>query len=133
MTTTAATEQVYRIFIKASAEQIWDAITKPEFTAKYFHGARISVSQDEYRSLGPTGDVWGDAAVTEYDPPHRLDGRAVGPQDPFGDGRIDDRSDVTANVDRFCTATVQNRSTVTPGDGRRVSRSRRASRPCDGP
>ena len=35
MTTTTATElatQVYQVFIKATPEAIWDAITKPEFT-----------------------------------------------------------------------------------------------------
>ena len=33
-TTTVETTQVYRVFIKASAQQIWDAITKPEFTTR---------------------------------------------------------------------------------------------------
>ena len=33
MTTTTATDtQVYQVFIKASPEQIWEAITTPEFT-----------------------------------------------------------------------------------------------------
>src|SRR4029079_8444543 len=32
--------QVYQVFIKASPEQIWEAITNPEFTTKYFYGAR---------------------------------------------------------------------------------------------
>src|SRR4030095_8945381 len=34
-TTTAQTTQVYQVFIKATPEAIWDAITKPEFTARY--------------------------------------------------------------------------------------------------
>jgi uncharacterized protein YndB with AHSA1/START domain len=71
-TTVAQTTQVYQVFIKATAEQIWDAITKPEFTQQYFHGARISVVPDHYSSLGPDGAVWGDAAVEEFDPPRRL-------------------------------------------------------------
>ena len=37
------TTQVYQLFIRATPEQIWEAITKPEFTAQYFHGARIDV------------------------------------------------------------------------------------------
>ena len=45
MTTTTdpatQTTQVYQVFIKASPEQIWDAITKPEQIARYFHGARL--------------------------------------------------------------------------------------------
>ena len=64
--------QVYQVFIKATPEQIWEAITTPEFTQRYFHGARITVTRDGYRSLGPSGAVWGDAAVLEFDPPHRL-------------------------------------------------------------
>jgi uncharacterized protein YndB with AHSA1/START domain len=71
-TMTAQTTQIYQVFIKASAEEIWEAITKPEFTERYFHGARISVTPDGYRSLGPSDEVWGDAAVTEFDPPRRL-------------------------------------------------------------
>jgi uncharacterized protein YndB with AHSA1/START domain len=63
---------VYQVFIKATPEAIWEAITKPEFTARYFYGARISVVPDGYRSLGPNDDVWGDAEVFEWDPPRRL-------------------------------------------------------------
>src|SRR5215217_4216902 len=32
---TATTIQVYRVWIKATPEAIWDAITKPEWTARY--------------------------------------------------------------------------------------------------
>jgi uncharacterized protein YndB with AHSA1/START domain len=71
-TTVAQTTQVYQVFIKATAEEIWDAITKPEFTQQYFYGARISVVPDHYRSLGPDDAVWGDAGVEEFDPPRRL-------------------------------------------------------------
>ena len=71
-TTTAQTTQVYSLFIRATPEQIWEAITTPEFTAKYFHGARISVAPERYRSLAPTGETWGDAEVAEWDPPRRL-------------------------------------------------------------
>jgi uncharacterized protein YndB with AHSA1/START domain len=66
------TTQVYQVFIKATPEQIWDAITKPEFTQKYFYGARISATADGYSSLGPDGSVWGDDAVYEFDPPRKL-------------------------------------------------------------
>lgn len=68
----AETTQVYRIFIRATPEEIWQAITNPGFTARYFHGARITVVPDHYTSLAPNGDVWGDAEVFEFDPPRRL-------------------------------------------------------------
>jgi uncharacterized protein YndB with AHSA1/START domain len=41
MTEERLATQVYQVFIKSSPEAIWDAITKPEFTTKYFHGSYI--------------------------------------------------------------------------------------------
>ena len=67
-----ATTQVYQLYVRATPEQIWDAITKPEWSARYFHGARITVTPDRYDSRSPDGDVWGDEAVLEFDPPRRL-------------------------------------------------------------
>ena len=37
------------VFIRATPEQIWDAITKPEFTQQYFYGARIERADDGRR------------------------------------------------------------------------------------
>ena len=34
-TETAVTTQVYRVYIKATPQAIWDAITKPEWTQRY--------------------------------------------------------------------------------------------------
>jgi uncharacterized protein YndB with AHSA1/START domain len=66
------TTQVYRVTIKATPEQIWRAITTPEFTARYFHGARITVTPERYLSIGTDDSIWGDAAVLDFDPPRRL-------------------------------------------------------------
>jgi uncharacterized protein YndB with AHSA1/START domain len=71
-TATAQATQVYQVFIKATPEQIWEAITTPEFTARYFFGARIHNTAARHHSLGPDGSVWGDSATYEYDPPRRL-------------------------------------------------------------
>ena len=71
-TITAQTTQVYQVFIKASAEEIWEAITRPEFTGRYFYGARIENTPERHRGLGPNDELWGDAAVTEFEPPQRL-------------------------------------------------------------
>ena len=71
-TTTMQTVQVYQVFIKATPEAIWDAITKPEFTERYFHKARIENSSDGHRSRGPDGSVWADEPTYEFDPPRRL-------------------------------------------------------------
>jgi uncharacterized protein YndB with AHSA1/START domain len=71
-TLTGQATQVYRLFIRATPEEVWEAITRPEFTARYFHGARITVTPERYDSRGPEGEVWGDEAVFEFDPPRRL-------------------------------------------------------------
>lgn len=74
MTTTvqAQTVQVYQMFIRATPERIWEAITSPEFTEKYFYGARISTTDTRRVALAPDGSSWGDDATIEYDPPRRL-------------------------------------------------------------
>ena len=60
--------QVYRIVIKATPQEIWDAITLPEFTRRYFHGAAITITPDGYASFGPDGSSWGDAEVLRVGP-----------------------------------------------------------------
>jgi uncharacterized protein YndB with AHSA1/START domain len=66
------TTQVYQVFIKATPEAIWEAITKPEFTVRYFHGARIENRDGRRLATGPNGEVWGDEPILECDPPRRL-------------------------------------------------------------
>ena len=34
------TTQVYRVYIKATPQAIWDAITRPEWTERYGYGGR---------------------------------------------------------------------------------------------
>ncbi len=69
-TMTAQTTQVYSVFILATPEQIWEAITKPEFTERYFYGARIEVRDG--RRFSAIGDLEWDEPVLEADPPRRL-------------------------------------------------------------
>ena len=72
-TTVAQTTQIYQVFIKTTPEAIWEAITDPEFTTKYFYGARIEVTPERRRTFAPDGgESWGETAVLEYDPPRRL-------------------------------------------------------------
>ena len=70
--TEVQTTQVFHIVIRATPEAIWEAITRPEFTERYFYGSRITVTPEHYSSLGPGGDVRGDEVVHEFDPPRRL-------------------------------------------------------------
>ena len=67
----ATTTQVYWVFIKASPEAIWDAITKPEFTERYFHGVRMELRDGRRWSSMSDGRAW-DEAILEEDPPRRL-------------------------------------------------------------
>jgi uncharacterized protein YndB with AHSA1/START domain len=71
-TMTATTTQVYQLFIKATPEQIWEAITNPETTPKFFFGSRIEIAGGRRRAFGPDGSPWGDEIVFEEDPPRRL-------------------------------------------------------------
>jgi uncharacterized protein YndB with AHSA1/START domain len=82
MDETAVTTQVYRVYIKASPEAIWDAITKPEWTDRYGYGGIIEASLEtgtQYRILAGVGmqaaGVSGpiiDGELVEVDPPRKL-------------------------------------------------------------
>jgi uncharacterized protein YndB with AHSA1/START domain len=75
-TMTAQTTQVYAIFIRATPEQIWNAITKPEFTARYFYGSLVDSSFEPgspFLSYSPDrSQLWAEGVVEEADPPRRL-------------------------------------------------------------
>jgi uncharacterized protein YndB with AHSA1/START domain len=70
------TTQVYQVFIKASPERIWEAITTPELVAKYFHGSQLEEeikAGGRWRAWSPDRtQLWLDAEVLEFDPPRRL-------------------------------------------------------------
>jgi uncharacterized protein YndB with AHSA1/START domain len=79
---TGTTTQIYRIFIRATPQAIWDALTRPEWTQRWGYGLR-----DEY-DLRPGGQYRGyandgmiamgmagvivDGEVAEADPPRKL-------------------------------------------------------------
>ena len=41
MTQKSPATQVYRVYIKATPEAIWDAITKPEWSRRYGYGGSV--------------------------------------------------------------------------------------------
>jgi uncharacterized protein YndB with AHSA1/START domain len=80
--TQTETTQVYRVFIKASPEAIWAAITKPEWTERYGYGGRStydlrpggsfrSIANQEQQASGMPEELL-TGEVIEVDPPHRL-------------------------------------------------------------
>jgi uncharacterized protein YndB with AHSA1/START domain len=77
------TTQVYRVYIKATPEAIWDAITKPEWTERYGYAARVEYDLrpggayraypgEEMAKFEGVPDVIVDGEVIESDPPRRL-------------------------------------------------------------
>jgi len=86
MTITAAeksvTTQVYRVFIKATAQAIWDALTTPEWAEKYGYGGRVeydlraggafrALASEPMKAYGaPEVIIVGE--VLESDPPRKL-------------------------------------------------------------
>jgi len=82
------TTQVYRVFIKASPQAIWDAITRPEWTEQYNYNSRVeydlrpggtfvglpgeAVIQGSKEMGYPVPDVMVDGEVLEADPPRKL-------------------------------------------------------------
>jgi uncharacterized protein YndB with AHSA1/START domain len=82
MTETLVTTQVYRVYIKATPEAIWDAITDPDWTEKYGYGGRAEFdlrpggsykgfTSEAMRSMG-SPDVAVEGEVIEADRPHKL-------------------------------------------------------------
>ena len=70
--TEQTTTQVYAVFIKATPEQIWEAITTPEFTHKYFFGSHVRVTPDRYDGTDGAGNDLVTGQVYEFDPPRKL-------------------------------------------------------------
>lgn len=75
-TTAPATDTlVFQIYIKATPEQVWQAITTTEFRRQYFYGSTIESTFEvgaPLRSHGPDGGLLGDDVVLECEPPTLL-------------------------------------------------------------
>jgi uncharacterized protein YndB with AHSA1/START domain len=75
-TTTAPTTQTYHVYIRATAPQIWDAITRPEHSAKYLFGALVETTGEvgaPFRYHSPDrSTLWGDDTILDANPPYRL-------------------------------------------------------------
>ena len=73
VTPETTTTQVYRIYIKATPEAVWEAITSADFTERYFYGVRIDTTADLRITHAYDGsDTYGEDPVFEWDPPRRL-------------------------------------------------------------
>ncbi len=66
---------VYQTFIRASAEQVWSAITDPEFTKRYFHRTAFESTLEPgtpYRMVLPDGSDAVVGSIEEVEPNKRL-------------------------------------------------------------
>ena len=84
----ASTTQVYRVYIKATPEQVWDAVTKPEWTDRFGYGGRTdfdlragapyqtrpseAMVKAAVDAPWPVPEVIVDGEIVEVDPPRRL-------------------------------------------------------------
>jgi len=81
-TGTAVTTQVYRVYIKATPQVVWDAITDPAWNARFGYPGRMEYDLrpgGTFRAIaGPKEQAMGmpealaDGEVLEADPPRRL-------------------------------------------------------------
>src|SRR3954469_16461663 len=70
-----AARHQYEIYIRATPEQVWEALLDPAFTRQYFHGTafdRPPVQGEPFRTSLPDGSPAVDGTVEVLDPPHRL-------------------------------------------------------------
>ena len=76
METTARPKIVNQVFINAPRERVWEAITTPEFTARYYYGCTIKSDLtvgSPFMYMAPDGSApMIEGEVLESDPPRRL-------------------------------------------------------------
>ena len=72
----ARPQQIYQIIIKATPEQVWEAMTTPEFTARYYYDCilttDLTVGSSFNYSFPNGGPTIVEGEVLVCDPPHRL-------------------------------------------------------------
>ena len=77
-----ATTQIYRVYIKAPPQAVWDAITKPEFNERFGYPGRMeydlrpggtfrAVAPPDAQAMGMPEKI-ADGEVLKADPPRRL-------------------------------------------------------------
>jgi uncharacterized protein YndB with AHSA1/START domain len=71
----ATPAHIYEIFVKATPERVWQAITDPEYTTRYFHATAIESAFTPgagYRYVMADGRDAVEGVVEHADPPKRL-------------------------------------------------------------
>ena len=68
-------KQVYEVYIRAPRARVWEAITRPEFTSRYFYGGHVNSTltpQSRMDYFLADGTQLVEGQVVESDPPRRL-------------------------------------------------------------
>jgi uncharacterized protein YndB with AHSA1/START domain len=71
----SGTKFVYVTYIRAPAEKIFDALTKPEFTQEYWAGTRQESdwrAGSSWKAFAPDGRLIDDGEIVEIDRPNKL-------------------------------------------------------------
>jgi uncharacterized protein YndB with AHSA1/START domain len=66
---------VYTIYIAATPEKVWQALTSAEFSRQYFSGFAVELEQKiggAFKVLAPDGSLHVSGEVIEHDPPRKL-------------------------------------------------------------
>jgi uncharacterized protein YndB with AHSA1/START domain len=111
-TTTQPATQTYHVFIRATPQQVWDAITTPELSSGYLFGALVETTGEigtPFRYHSPDRKaLWGDESVLDAEPPHRLvvSYRALYNPDLAGEPPSRVTWQITSGEDRISLLTV---------------------------
>ena len=75
MTATFKPKTIYVIYIAATPEEVWQALTDPAFSKRYFFGFAVDVEPKTggvFRLLYPDGRVHAIGEVLDWSPPRRF-------------------------------------------------------------
>lgn len=73
--TAETTTQVFEVYIKASQQQVWQAITDGDFTQKYYFGTRVQSdlkASSDFNYMTADGNPMVEGKVVESHPPRKL-------------------------------------------------------------
>jgi len=76
---------LYEVYIRTTPQALWEAITRADFTRRYFYGSAVESTWKAGAPIvhkGPTGEAMLEGTVVEVDPPRRLVHTFVACHDP---------------------------------------------------
>ncbi len=98
----AAAKHMMVTIIHTTPEALWEALTKPEITQKYFFGLRISQNLkagDDLTYKNADGEAWITGKIVEATPPHKLVYTFAG--DKLEDGTREPETTVTFDIEQM--------------------------------